>query len=381
MKEFVYADNAATTKLSPVALEAMTPYLSEEYGNPSSLSAIGRRARRCIEDARKQVASLIGASPAEIYFTSGGTEADNWAIKGLMRKARAKGKNHLITTSIEHHAVLHSAQALQREGFDVTYLPVDSKGLVSPADVKAAITTNTALVSVMFANNELGTIEPAAEIGALCREVGVPFHTDAVQAVGTLPINVSDMNIDMMSLSAHKFYGPKYVGALYCRRELYPDSILHGGAQEKGRRPGTENPALIAGLSAALTEACAEMQTKTTRIAVLRDAMQRGIEEIEGARVNGDISNRLPGHLNVSFDGLDGESLLFSLDLKGIAASSGSACASGSVDPSHVLIAIGLPYAKAHGSLRLTLGKYNTEEEVARIVSAVKETVAELRKK
>ena len=379
MREFIYADNAATTRISDRALEAMLPYLKEHYGNASSLYAVGRDAHKAIEDARKKIASLIHAGAMDIYFTSCGTEADNWALKGIAHRLKREGKNHIVTSAIEHHAILHTAESLEREGFEVTYLPVDGKGRVSVDSVKEAIRPETALVSVMYANNEIGTIQPVAEIGAVCREAGVLFHTDAVQAAGTLPIDVKEQNIDLLSMSAHKFHGPKGVGVLFCRRGIHPDNLLDGGAQERGHRAGTENVAYIVGMAAALEESCAVMEEKAKRLAALRDRVQEGLLKIPGARLNGDPENRLPGILNVSFEKTDGESLLFELDLKGIAASSDSACASGSVDPSHVLLAVGVPYQLAHGSLRISLGRYNTEEDAERIIEAVTESVQELR--
>ena len=379
MKEFIYADNAATTRLSDYALEAMLPYLKDHYGNASSLYAIGRDAHQAVETARKKIASLINAGPMDIYFTSCGTESDNWVMKGIARKLKKEGKSHIITSVIEHHAILHSAKSLEEDGFDVTYIPVDEKGRVSADDVKAAIRPDTALVSIMYANNEIGTIQPISEIGAICREAGVLFHTDAVQAAGTLPIDVEAQNIDMLSVSAHKFHGPKGIGMLYCRRGIYPDNLLAGGAQERGHRAGTENVAYIVGMAAAFEEACGMMEEKGKRLAKLRDRIQEGLLKIPGTRVNGDEEHRLPGTLNVSFEKIDGESLLFDLDLKGIAVSSGSACASGSVDPSHVLLAIGVPYQMAHGSLRISLGRYNTEEDADRIIESVTEAVKMLR--
>lgn len=379
MKEFIYADNAATTRISDNVLEAMLPYLKENYGNASALYAAGRDAHQAVEKARKKIASLLNAGPMDIYFTSCGTESDNWALKGVARKLKKEGKNHIVTSAIEHHAILHAAQSLEEDGFDVTYLAVDEKGRVSADDVRAAIRPETALVSVMYANNEIGTIQPISEIGAVCREAGVLFHTDAVQAAGTLPIDVQAQNIDMLSVSAHKFHGPKGIGLLYCRRGLYPDNLLDGGAQERGHRAGTENVAYIMGMAAALEEACGMMDEKGRRLAQMRDRIQEGLLKIPGTRVNGDEEHRLPGTLNVSFEKIDGESLLFDLDLKGIAASSGSACASGSVDPSHVLLAIGVPYQLAHGSLRISLGRYNTEAEAERIIEAVTEAVKMLR--
>lgn len=377
---FIYADNAATTKIAPEVLEAMMPYLTDVYGNASSVYKFGRSSHQAMEDARRTIAEQIGCSPMEIYFTSGGSESDNWALKGTMRKKAADGKRHLITSVIEHHAILHSAQALEKEGFEVTYLPVDETGRVSPEAVRDAIRPDTALVSIMYANNEIGTIQPVEAIGAICEEAGVLFHTDAVQAAGTLPINVKAQHIDMLSLSAHKFHGPKGIGVFYCRRNLYPETLIDGGAQERGHRAGTENLAYIMGMAKALELACAEMDGKAARIAAMRDQVQQGLLQIEGSRLNGDPENRLPGIVNVSFEDIDGQSLLFDLDLRGVAASSGSACASGAVDPSHVLLALGIPYRQAHGSLRISLGKYNTEEEVPQIVDAVQETVRALRK-
>lgn len=377
--QLIYADNAATTRLSDEVLEAMLPYFQDQYGNASSLYHLGRSAHSAIEDARKTIAALIGASPMEIFFTSCGSEADNWALKGTARRLAASGKKHIITSAIEHHAILHSAAALEAEGFDVTYLPVDPWGQVSPDAVRQAIRPDTALVSVMYANNEIGTIQPVAQIGAICQEAGVLFHTDAVQAVGTLPIHVREQKIDLLSLSAHKFHGPKGIGALYCRRGCYPANLIDGGAQERGHRAGTENAALIVGMAKALALTRAEMAEKAAKTATLRDFVQAGLLAIPGSKLNGHPTNRLPGILNVSFDHVDGQSLLFRLDLEGIAASSGSACASGSVEPSHVLLALGVPYELAHGSLRLSFGKYNTEAEAKAIIQSVTAVVAQLR--
>ena len=379
MKEFIYADNAATTKISEGAFQAMVPYLTEHYGNASSVDRIGRDAHKAREDARKQIASLINAGPMDIYFTSCGTEADNWALKGIARKLKKEGKNHIVTTVIEHHAILHAAKSLEEDGFEVTYLPVNEKGRVSPEAVREALRPETALVSVMYANNELGTIQPVAEIGALCREAGVLFHTDAVQAAGTLPIDVAAQNIDMLSVSAHKFNGPKGVGFLYCKRGLHPDNFMEGGAQERGHRAGTENIAGIIGMAEAMKEAYDILEEKTERLSAMRDRIQEGLLKIPGSRFNGDEEHRLPGTVNVSFENIDGESLLFQLDLMGVAASSGSACSAGSVDPSHVLLAIGVPYNMAHGSLRISLGRYNVPEEADKIVEAVTKAVAFLR--
>ena len=379
MEQFVYADNAATTKLSPAVLEAMMPYLTEEYGNPSSLYRFGNHAKRAIEQARKEVADVLGAEPFEILFTGGGSEADNW-VKEIMRSLKARGKNHFITSAVEHHALLHSAQRLQKEGFEVTFIPVDREGQIDPEQVRAAIRPETGLVSIMFANNEIGTIYPIQEIGAICRQAGVLFHTDAVQAAGHLPINVKEMNIDLLSLSAHKFHGPKGVGAFYCRRGIPLPSLIDGGAQERGKRAGTENVAGIVGLGAALRLANEEMSEASARVSAMRDRLIDGIlQTIPMCRLNGPRHNRLPGNCNISFLGIEGESLLLRLDLAGIAASSGSACASSSLDPSHVLLAIGLPHEVAHGSVRLSLSDYNTEEDVDYILEQLPEIVSTLR--
>ena len=379
MEQFVYADNAATTKLSPAVLEAMMPYLTEEYGNPSSLYRFGNHAKRAIEQARKEVADVLGAEPFEILFTGGGTEADNW-VKEIMRSLKARGKNHFITSAVEHHALLHSAQRLQKEGFEVTFIPVDREGRIDPEQVRAAIRPETGLVSIMFANNEIGTIYPIKEIGAICRQAGVLFHTDAVQAAGHLPINVKEMNIDLLSLSAHKFHGPKGVGAFYCRRGIPLPSLIDGGAQERGKRAGTENVAGIVGLGAALRLANEEMSEASARVSAMRDRLIDSIlQTVPMCRLNGPRHNRLPGNCNISFLGIEGESLLLRLDLAGIAASSGSACASSSLDPSHVLLAIGLPHEVAHGSVRLSLSDYNTEEDVDYILEKLPEIVSTLR--
>lgn len=375
----IYADNAATTRLSDAAFEAMKPYMLNEYGNASTLYKLGRSAHKAVENARGVFAKGINALPAEIYFTSGGTESDNWAIKGTAHRLAGSGKKHIVTDNIEHHAVLHSAKALEREGFEVTYVSADNNGLVRAEDVAAAIRPDTAMVSVMFANNELGTIQPVAEIGSICRSAGVLFHCDAVQAAGILPIDVKQMNIDLLSMSAHKFHGPKGVGVMYARRGCVPETYIDGGEQERGHRAGTENVAGIVGAAAAFAEAISERNKKADRLCAMRDEIQSGLMKIPGAQVNGGAAPRLPGTLNMSFDGIDGQSLIFELDLKGLAASSGSACASGSVNPSHVLLALGLPYKLAHGSLRLSLGKYNTPDEAERIIRIVSDTVAELR--
>lgn len=375
----IYADNAATTRLSDAAFEAMKPFMLNEYGNASTLYKLGRSAHKAVENARGVFAKGINAYPAEIYFTSGGTESDNWAIKGTAHRLASCGKKHIVTDNIEHHAVLNSAKALEREGFEVTYVSADNNGLVRAEDVAAAIRPDTAMVSVMFANNELGTIQPVAEIGSICRSAGVLFHCDAVQAVGILPIDVKAMNIDLLSISAHKFHGPKGVGVMYARRGCVPETYIDGGEQERGHRAGTENVAGIVGAAAAFAEAMSERDEKAERLCAMRDEIQSGLMKIPGAQVNGGAAPRLPGTLNMSFDGIDGQSLIFELDLKGLAASSGSACASGSVNPSHVLLALGLPYKLAHGSLRLSLGKYNTPDEAEMIIRIVSDTVAELR--
>jgi cysteine desulfurase len=376
---YIYADNAATTRLSDAAFDAMKPFMLAEYGNASTLYKLGRSAHKAVENARGVFAKGINALPAEIYFTSGGTESDNWAIKGTAHRLASCGKKHIVTDNIEHHAVLNSAKALEREGFEVTYVSADKNGLVRAEDVAAAIRPDTAMVSVMFANNELGTIQPVAEIGSICRSAGVLFHCDAVQAAGILPIDVKAMNIDLLSISAHKFHGPKGVGVMYARRGCVPETYIDGGEQERGHRAGTENVAGIVGAAAAFAEAMSERDEKAERLCAMRDEIQSGLMKIPGAQVNGGAAPRLPGTLNMSFDGIDGQSLIFELDLKGLAASSGSACASGSVNPSHVLLALGLPYKLAHGSLRLSLGKYNTPDEAERIIRIVSDTVAELR--
>ncbi len=375
----IYADNAATTRPSRAALAAMLPLLEEGYGNPSSLYTIGQKAKEALEDARAQVAAAIGAQPGEITFTSGGSEADTQALFTGAALGARKGKKHIISTKFEHHAVLHALEALEKQGYAVTLLDVPENGVVPVEAVAAALRPDTALVSVMYANNEIGTIQPIAAIGALCREKGVLFHTDAVQAVGHLPIDVKAQNIDMLSMSGHKFHGPKGVGALYCRRGILPQNVFYGGAQERGRRPGTENVPAIAGMAAALTEAVATMPETSPRIAALRDRLIRGILAIPHSVLNGDARQRLPGNANFCFEGIEGESLLLLLDQKGISASSGSACTSGSLDPSHVLLAIGRPHEVAHGSLRLTIGEDIGEKEIETIIESVTEVVAYLR--
>lgn len=376
----IYADNAATTALSPKVLDKMMPYLTTVYGNPSSLYGIGAEAKEAVEEARAKIATLIGAnSPNEIYFTSGGSEADNWAIKGMCRALKKKGKNHIITSKFEHHAVLHTCKALEKEGFEVTYLDVYENGIVKVEDVKNAIKDTTALVTIMYANNEIGTIQPIKEIGAICRENKVIFHTDAVQAVGNVDINVEDQNIDMLSLTGHKFHGPKGCGALYCRRGVRPEILIDGGAQERTRRAGTENVAGIVGLAEALELSLSTMNERNARLTKMRDRLMDGLLTIERSRVNGDRVHRLPGNINMCFEGIEGESLLLRLDMAGICASSGSACTSGDLDPSHVLLSIGLPHEIAHGSMRLSFSDDNTEEDVDYILEQVPKIVDYLR--
>lgn len=375
----VYADNAATTKLSKTALDAMMPYLTDTFGNASSLYEIGQQAHHGVQAARETVASVIGADTNEIYFTSGGSEADNWAIKGVAEIMSKKGKKHIITSAFEHHAVLHTMKKLEEYGFEVTYLPVYDNGIVRVEDVENAIRENTALVSIMYANNEIGTIQPIAEIGKLCREKGVLFHTDAVQAVGHLPINVKEECIDLLSMSSHKFHGPKGIGALYCRKGIRLPNLIEGGAQERGRRAGTEAVYAMAGMAAALKEASDNLPENMKKMTALRNRLIDGLLKIPSSRLNGDRDARLPGNVNISFEGVEGESLLLYLDMKGVSASSGSACTSGSLDPSHVLLAIGLPHEVAHGSLRLSLCESNTEEEIDYIINSVPEIIERLR--
>ena len=375
----IYMDNAATTATRPEVLEAMLPYFTEHYGNPSSIHSVGRDARRAVEKARAQVAAALGAQPREIYFTAGGSESDNWAIRCASRALAAKGK-HIITSQIEHHAVLHTCQYMEKQGYEVTYLPVDENGLVSVEDVKNAIRPDTVLISIMAANNEIGTIEPIREIGKVAHEAGVLFHTDAVQAVGAVPIDVNDWNVDMLSLSGHKFHAPKGIGALYIRKGVKISNLIFGGAQERGLRAGTENLPGIVGLGAAIELAVAELPEYTRRLTALRDRLIDGIlQNIPDVRLNGHRTQRLPGNVNISFEGIEGESLLLMLDFKGICASSGSACTSGSLDPSHVLLAIGLPHAVAHGSLRLTLSEETTEEDIDYMLAEIPPIVRRLR--
>lgn len=375
----IYLDNAATTKMAPEVLDAMLPYLQDNYGNPSTIYSLGAASKRAVTAAREAVAGLIGAKPEEIYFTAGGSEADNWALKAAAEAYEKKGK-HIITTKIEHHAVLHTCEYLEKRGFEVTYLEVDRDGLVRPEDVRAAIRPDTILISVMFANNEIGTVEPIAEIGALAKEKGILFHTDAVQAFGQVPIDVDAMHIDMLSASAHKVNGPKGVGCLYIRTGVKIRSFVHGGAQERSRRAGTENVPGIVGFGAAAARAGRNLDEKAERERELRDYLIGRLEtEVPYCRLNGHRTKRLPGNVNFSFFFIEGESMLIRLDMEGICASSGSACTSGSLDPSHVLLAIGLKHEEAHGSLRLTLSEENTREEMDTVVEAVKKIVAGLR--
>ena len=379
MKRFVYADNAATTPVSQTVLNAMLPYYTEKYGNPSSLYAVGREAKKALEEARENVANHLGALPNEIFFTSGGSEADNWAIKGVAHELAKKGKKHIITSKFEHHAVLHTTESLEKEGFEVTYLEVYENGIVKPEDVEKAIREDTALVTIMYANNEIGTIQPISEIGAICKKHGVLFHTDAVQAVGNVKINVKEENIDLLSLSGHKLHAPKGVGALYVRRGIRLPNLISGGAQERGKRAGTENVAGIVALSVAMDEAYANLDERNARLIRMRDRLIEGASKIERSRLNGDAVKRLPGNFNMCFEGIEGESLLLKLDFAGICASSGSACTSGSLDPSPVLLAIGLPHEIAHGSLRISFSDQNTEEDVDYILEVLPGIVSYLR--
>ena len=375
----IYTDNAATTKMSDTALAAMLPCLQDNYGNPSSLHSVGQRAAEALQGARETVARCLGCDPKEIIFTSGGSEADNQAIISAARWGALKGKKHIISTAFEHHAVLHTLKKLEKEGFDVELLPVGTTGTITPEQVAAAIRPDTALVTIMYANNEIGSILPIAEIGAVCREKGVIFHTDAVQAAGHLPIDVKAQNIDMLSLSGHKFHGPKGSGVLYARKGIPLVNIIEGGAQERGKRAGTENLPAIVGMAAALQEACDHIDENAAKVSALRDKLISGLSKIPHSALNGDPVHRLPGNVNFCFEGIEGESLLLLLDAKGICASSGSACTSGSLDPSHVLLAIGRPHEVAHGSLRLSLCEWNTEEEVDIILQEVPRIVEYLR--
>lgn len=375
----VYADNAATTQMSENVLKAMMPLLTDIYGNPSSLHSIGQVAKEYLENARETVADCIGADPKEIYFTSGGSEADNQAIRSAAYIGARKGKKHIISSKFEHHAVLHTLDGLKKEGFTVTLLDVYSNGVVKPEDVENAITDETCLVTIMTANNEIGTIQPIAEIGKICKEKGVLFHTDAVQAVGHIPVNVKDMNVDMLSVSAHKFHGPKGVGFLYARKGILLTNIIYGGAQERSKRAGTENMASIVGMATAIKEATDHLEENAAKVTAMRNRLIDGLKGIERSRINGDLEHHLPGTLNMCFEGIEGESLLLLLDAKGICASSGSACTSGSLDPSHVLLSIGVPVEIAHGSLRLSISEYNTMEQMDHIVESVPGVVDYLR--
>jgi len=379
MAKSIYLDNSATTPLKKEVLDAMLPYLTEHYGNPSSIYKIGQEAKAAIETAREQVAAALGAAAREIFFTGCGTEADNWAIKGV---ALAKSKNgkHIITSKIEHHAVLHTLQSLEKQGFSVTYLDVDEYGKISLDELRAAIRPDTILITIMTANNEVGTIQPIAEIGKIAKEHNILFHTDAVQAIGSININVREMNIDLLSLSAHKFGGPKGVGALYVRNGVRPEIFMHGGAQERARRAGTENVASIVGLGKAISLATENIESKAAKISAMRDRLIKEIpEKIPYVKLNGHPTDRLPGNVNFSFEFIEGESLLLLLDLNGIAASSGSACTSGSLDPSHVLLALGLPHEIAHGSLRLSIGEINTDKDIDRVLEVLPNIVQRLR--
>ena len=378
-KRYIYADNAATTAVSDAVLEEMLPYFKEHYGNPSSIYALGRENERAIIDARARVAKCLGAQPNEIFFTAGGSESDNWAIKGTADRLAAKGKKHIITSVFEHHAVLHTCEFLEKHGFEITYLPVSPEGLIDPADVEKAIREDTALVTIMYANNEIGTVQPIAEIGAICKKHGVLFHTDAVQAVGHVDIDVKAQNIDMLSLSGHKFHAPKGIGALYIRRGIQLPNLIHGGGQESGKRAGTENVPGIIGLAKAIELATENISAKNDRIRPLRDKLIDGILQIDQTRLNGSREQRLATNINISIVGIEGESLLLMLDHYGIQASSGSACTSGSLDPSHVLLSLGLVHEVAHGSLRLSLGEDFTEEDADYILESMPKIVTYLR--
>ncbi len=377
---FVYADNAATTCVSKTAAEAMMPYLTTCYGNPSSLYSFGQEAKEALEEARQTIADILGAEPREIYFTSGGSEADNQAIMSMAKLGKIKGnKKHLISTKFEHHAVLHTLNKLEKEGYEVTLLDVHEDGLVRPEELEAAIREDTALVTIMFANNEIGTIQPIKEISEICHKHGVPFHTDAVQAMGHIPVNVQEMGIDLLSLSGHKFHAPKGVGVLYAKRGLPLFNVIEGGAQERGKRAGTENIPGIVAMAAALKESVENMEANNEKIIPMRDKLFAELSKIPHSKINGSLEHHVPGTVNMCFEGIEGESLLLLLDAKGVCASSGSACTSGSLDPSHVLLSIGLPHEVAHGSLRLSIGEYNTMEEIDHIIKVVPEVVSYLR--
>ena len=379
MKKIIYADNAATTAMSEKAIKSMLPYLKEIYGNPSSLHTVGQVAKEALDAAREKIAECLNADKREIYFTSGGSEADNQALRSLALNGERKGRKHIISTAFEHHAVLHVLKKLEKEGFEVTYLDVHENGLITGEQVQKAIRPDTAFVTVMYANNEVGTIQPIREIGEVCKKLNVPFHTDAVQAVGHIPVDVKADNIDMLSLSAHKFHGPKGVGALYCRRGIPLNTFIEGGAQENGRRAGTENIGGIVSMSVALEEVCAGMQANAQKLVKLRDRLIDGLLKIPHSKLNGDRYERLPSNVNISFEGVEGESLILDLSQRGICVSSGSACTTASLEPSHVLLALGLPHEVAHGSLRLTLSEYNTEEEIDYILQEVPKVVEKWR--
>ena len=377
--KMIYADNAATTRLSKKAMDAMLPYMDKLYGNPSGLYRFAQEAKEALEDARERIAHCLGCEAREITFTSGGSEADNQALMSAARLGERKGKKHIISTAFEHHAVLHTLEKLKKQGFEITLLDVHQNGIITPEQVANAIREDTCLVSVMYANNEIGTIQPISEIGAVCQEKGVLFHTDAVQAAGHLHIDVKKQKIDLLSISAHKFHGPKGIGVLYARRGIVLDNLINGGAQERGKRAGTENIPAIVGMAVALEEACAEIDRNAKTLIPLRNKLIAGLKNIPYAELNGDAEKRLPGNVNFCFEGIEGESLLLLLDDKGICASSGSACTSGSLDPSHVLLAIGRPHEVAHGSLRLSIGEDTTEEEIDYMIRSVSEVVAYLR--
>ena len=375
----VYADNAATTAMSPAAIKALTDCMEQYYGNPSSLHEEGQEAAQVLERAREDIAACLGAKPEEIYFTSGGTEADNWAITNMASFGARKNKRHIISSAFEHHAVLHTLNKLEKQGFEVTLLEVHEDGLVRPEELEAAIREDTALVTIMYANNEVGTVQPITELAAICKAHGVPFHTDAVQAAGHLPINVAEQQIDLLSLSGHKFNGPKGVGVLYCRKGIPLLPFQEGGAQERGKRGGTENLPSIVGMAAALKETVTNQEEEAVRLTALRDKLIAGLSQVPRSRLNGHPTKRLPGNVSFCFEGVEGESLLLRADLVGIAGSSGSACTSGSLDPSHVLLSLGLPHEIAHGSLRLSLGRFNTEEEIDYMLEKLPPIIAQLR--
>ena len=376
----IYLDNAGTTKVSEKVKNSMLPYFDEIYGNASSLHEYGQIAKEHLEKSREKVANLLGAEAREIYFTSGGSESDNWAIESACKFGEIKGKKHIVTSAFEHHAIFHTLQEKEKQGFEVTYLPVYENGIIKIEDLKNAIREDTCLVTIMFANNEIGTIQPIKEIGFICQEKGITFHTDAVQAVGHIPVNVKELNVDMLSVSAHKFHGPKGVGILYCKKSTPLFNLIHGGAQERNKRAGTENLSGIVGLTTALEDAVNEMESISQKEIILRNKLFSELSKIPHSKINGEIKNRLPNNFNMSFEGIEGESLLLLLNDEGICASSGSACTSGSLDPSHVLLAIGLPHEVAHGSLRLTLSKYTTEEEIDKVIEVVPRVVEYLRK-